>query len=155
MLGQLRSTQKKNVTSISRRKQKPIPDRLLTKVKGFVCFFFFSWSWNSNTLATWCEEPAHWKRPWCWERLKTGGEGDNRGWDGWMARLTRWTWVWVSSRSWWWTEKHVCPRDHKKSDMTEQLNWTEFPLLGIQGLAAEGLRGGLMPLWQHTAEPPD
>ena len=108
-----------------------------------------------HTLATWCEEPAHWKRPWCWERLKTGGEGDNRGWDGWMARLTRWTWVWVSSRSWWWTEKHVCPRDHKKSDMTEQLNWTEFPLLGIQGLAAEGLRGGLMPLWQHTAEPPD
>ena len=39
-------------------------------------------SWNSNTLATWCEELIHWKRPWCWERLKAGGEGDNRGWDG-------------------------------------------------------------------------
>ena len=39
------------------------------------------WSWNSNTLATWCEELTHWKRPWCWERLKAGGEGDNRGWD--------------------------------------------------------------------------
>ena len=43
------------------------------------------WSWSSNTLATWCEELTHLKRPWCWERLKAGGEGDNRGWDGWMA----------------------------------------------------------------------
>ena len=49
------------------------------------------WSWNSNTLATWCEERTHWKRPWCWERLKVGGEGDDRGWDGWMASLTQWT----------------------------------------------------------------
>ena len=63
------------------------------------------WSWNSNILATWCEELTHWKRPWCWERLKAGGEGDNRGWDGWMASLTQWTWVWVSSRSWWLTGK--------------------------------------------------
>ena len=61
------------------------------------------WSWNSNTLATWCEEMTHWKRPWCWERLKVGGEGGDRGWDGWMASLTWWTCVWVSSRSWWWT----------------------------------------------------
>ena len=45
----------------------------------------------------------HWKRPWCWERLKAGGERDDRGWDGWMASLTQWTWVWVNSRSWWWT----------------------------------------------------
>ena len=43
------------------------------------------------------------KRPWCWERLRAGGEGDNRGWDGWMASVTQWTWVWVDSRSWWWT----------------------------------------------------
>ena len=48
-------------------------------------------------------ELTHWKRPWCWERLKAGGEGDNREWDGWMTSLTRWTWVWASSRSWWWT----------------------------------------------------
>ena len=59
------------------------------------------WSWNSNTLATWCEEPAHWKRPWCWERLKVGGEGDNRGWDGGMASLTWRMWVWVGFGSWW------------------------------------------------------
>ena len=56
-------------------------------------------------LVTWCEELTHWKRPWCWERLKAGGEGDNRGWDGWMASLTQWIWIWASSRSWWWTGK--------------------------------------------------
>ena len=61
------------------------------------------WSWLSNTLATSWEELTHWKRPWCWEGLGAGGEGDNRGWDGWMASLTWWTWVWVNSRSWWWT----------------------------------------------------
>ena len=57
------------------------------------------WSLNSNSLATWCEELTHLKRPWCWERLKAGGEGDDRGWDGWMASLTQWIWVWVNSRS--------------------------------------------------------
>ena len=56
-------------------------------------------------FATWCEELTHWKRLWCWERLRAWGEGDNRGWDGWMASLTQWTWVWVSSGSWWWTGK--------------------------------------------------
>ena len=61
------------------------------------------WSWNSNTLATWCKELTHLKRPWCWERLRAGGEGDDRGWDGWMASPTRWTWVWVDSGRWWWT----------------------------------------------------
>ena len=54
-------------------------------------------------FGTWWEELTHLKRPWCWERMRAGGEGDNRGWDGWMASLTQWTWVWVDSRSWWWT----------------------------------------------------
>ena len=58
---------------------------------------------KSNTLATWCEELTHLKRLWCWEWLKVGGEGDDRGWDSWMASPTQWTWVWVNSRSWWWT----------------------------------------------------
>ena len=58
---------------------------------------------NSTTLATSCKELTHWKRPWCWEGLGAWGERDDRGWDGWMASLTRWTWVWVHSRSWWWT----------------------------------------------------
>ena len=56
-------------------------------------------------FATWCEELTHWKRPWCWEGLKVGGEGDNRGWDGWVASPTQWTWIWASSGSWWWTGK--------------------------------------------------
>ena len=55
------------------------------------------------TLATSCEELTHWKRLWCWEVMGAGGEGDDRGWDGWMASLTRWTWVSVNSGSWWWT----------------------------------------------------
>ena len=59
------------------------------------------WSWNSNTLVTWCEELTHLKRPWCWERLRAGGHRDNRGWDGWMASPTQWTWVLVDSGSWW------------------------------------------------------
>ena len=58
---------------------------------------------NSSNLATWCEELTHLKRPWCWERLEAGREGDNRGWDGWMASLTQWTLVWMNSRRWWWT----------------------------------------------------
>ena len=63
------------------------------------------WSWNCNTLATWCEELTHWKRPWCWKRLKAGGEVDDRGSDCCMASPTQWTWVWVNSGSWWWTGK--------------------------------------------------
>ena len=51
------------------------------------------WRWNSNTLATWLEEMTHLKSPWCWERLRAGGEGDDRGWDGWMASPTQWTWI--------------------------------------------------------------
>ena len=68
-------------------------------------FLWKEWcySWNSSTLATSCEELIHWKRLWCWEGLGAGGEGDDRGWDGWMASPTRWTWVWVNSGSWWWT----------------------------------------------------
>ena len=60
------------------------------------------WSWNSNALATWFEEFTHFKRPWCWERLRTGREGDNRGW---MSSLTQWTWVCINSGSWWWTRR--------------------------------------------------
>ena len=86
------------------------------------------WSWNSNTLFTWSEELTHWKRPWCWERAKAGGEGDDRGWDGWMASLTQWTWVWEISRSWWWTGRPGVLKSlvHKQSHMTEWLNWPEL-----------------------------
>ena len=86
------------------------------------------WSWNSNTLATWSKELTHWKRPWCWERLRAGGEGDYRGWHGWMASPTQWTWVWVNSGSWWWTGRPACCSSwgRNKSDTTELLNRTEL-----------------------------
>ena len=175
------------------------------------------WSWSSSTLATRCEEQAHWKRPWCWERLRAGGqrmrwldditksmvmsfgkprnwwwtrkpgmlqsmgsqrvrhnwatelnwfigstdaeaeapilwspdvkswligkdpdvgerlkaEGEkgNRGWDGWMASLTGWTWVWASSRSWWWTGRPgvLQPMGSQRvgHDWAAEMNWTE------------------------------
>ena len=60
------------------------------------------WGWNSNTLVTWCKKLTYCKRPWYWERLKVG-EGDDRGWDGWMASPTQWAWVLVDLGSWWWT----------------------------------------------------
>ena len=82
------------------------------------------WSWSSNILATWCKEPTHWKIPWCWERLKAGKEGDNRGWEGWLASPTQWTWVWTSSRRWWGAGKPVVLQSIGAQwvDMTEQLN---------------------------------
>ena len=82
-------------------------------------------SGNSSTLATSCKELTHWKRLWCWEGLGAGGEGHDRGWDGWMASLTRWTWVWVNSGSWWWTGRPVVLRfmGSQSVDTTERLNW--------------------------------
>ena len=66
------------------------------------------------------------ERPWCWERLRAGGEGDDRGWDGWMASPTQWTWVWVNSRSGDGQGGLACcsPQGCKESDTTERLNWT-------------------------------
>ena len=84
------------------------------------------WKWSSNTLATWCEELTHWKRPWCWERLKAGGEGDDRGWDGWMASLTWWMWVWVNSGSWWWTGRPGMLQFMGSQSQTRLSNWTEL-----------------------------
>ena len=75
---------------------------------------------------TWCEELAHWKRPWCWERLKAGGEGDDRGWDGWMASLIWWTWVSVSSGSWWWTGEPGVLQSMGSQSWTQLSDWTEL-----------------------------
>ena len=87
----------------------------------------WGWSRSSNTLATWCEELTHWKRPLCWEGLKAGREGDDRGWDGWMASPTLWTWIWVNSRSWWWTGKpgmlQSLGLQTVRQDWATELNW--------------------------------
>ena len=79
-----------------------------------------------NTLATWCEELTHLKRPWCWERLKAGGEGDDRGWDGWMPSPTQWTWIWVSSGSWWWTGNPGVLPSMGLQSWTHLSDWTEL-----------------------------
>ena len=88
------------------------------------------WSWNSNILATWCEELTHLKRPWCWERLRVGGEGDDRGWDGWMAS-PHWTWSgWTPGVGDGQGGLACCSSwGRKESDMTEWLNWTEYSIV--------------------------
>ena len=63
------------------------------------------WSWNSQYFGHFMGRTDSFEKPWCWERLKAGGEGDNRGWNGWMTPPTQWTWVWVSSGSWWYIGK--------------------------------------------------
>ena len=86
-----------------------------------------------STLATSLEELTHWKRPWCWEGLGTGGEEDDRGWDGWMVSPIWWTWVWVNSGSWWWTGRPGVLRcmgsQRVGHDWTTELNWTELILI--------------------------
>ena len=84
------------------------------------------WSWNSNTLATWCEELTHLNRPWCWERLKAGGEGDNRRWDGWMSSPTQWTWVWVGSANWRWTGKPGVLQSMGLQRVGHDWDWTDY-----------------------------
>ena len=92
-------------------------------------FLWKEWcqSWNSSTLDTSSEELTHQKRLWCWEKLGAGGEGDDRGWDGWMASLTPWTWVWVNSGSWWWTGRPgvlwFMGSQRVGHDWVTELNW--------------------------------
>ena len=82
-----------------------------------------------NTLGTFWDELTPLKRPWRWERLRAGGEGDKRSWDGWMASLTQWTWVWVNSGSWWWTGRpgvlQFMGLQRVRHDWATELNWTE------------------------------
>ena len=84
---------------------------------------------NLQYLATWCEELTHWKRPWCWDGLGAGGEGDDREWDDSMASPTQWKWVWVNSGSWWWTGRpdvlQFMGSQRVRHDWANELNWTE------------------------------
>ena len=119
-----------NLDSISKSRDITLPTKVcLVKAMVFpvVMYGCESWTikkaecWRINAFELWCWRRflrgpwtarrsnqlilTHLKRPWCWERLKAGGEGDDRELDAWMASLTRWTWVWASSRSWWWIGK--------------------------------------------------
>ena len=84
---------------------------------------------KAETPVLWPPHVTHWKRLWCWEGLGAGGKGDDRGWDGWMASPTQWTWVWVNSGSWWWAGKPgvlwVMRLQRVRHDWTTELNWTE------------------------------
>ena len=92
------------------------------------------WSWNSNTLATWCEEVTHLKRPWYWERLKKKIEKGMI--EDEMVALTQWTWVWVISGSWWWImrpgvlQSMGSPR--VRHHWVTELNWTEALAIALQ-----------------------
>ena len=81
-------------------------------------------------LATSCDELTHWKRLWYWEGLRAGGEGDDKGWDGWMVSPIRWTWIWVNSRSWWWTGRPgmlwFMGSQRVGHNWATELNWTEL-----------------------------
>ena len=83
---------------------------------------------NSNTLDTWCKEMTHWKRHWCWEKLKVRGEGDHWVSNDWMALPSQWTWVWVNSGSWWWTWSPgmlwFMGLQRVEHDWAIELNWT-------------------------------
>ena len=100
---------------------------ILKEISPGVHWKDWCWSWNSNTLAIWCEELTHGKRPSCWGRLRAGGEGDDRGWDGWMASPTRCTWVWIDSGSWWWTGRPGVLRfmgsQRVRPHWVTELNW--------------------------------
>ena len=100
---------------------------ILKEISAGVHWKDWCWSWNSSSLATSCEELTHWKRPWCWEGLGAGGEGDDRRWDGWMASPTRWTWVWINSGSWWWTGRpgvlQFMGSQRVGLDRVTELNW--------------------------------
>ena len=69
---------------------------------------------------------SHLKRSWCWERLGTGGERVDRRWGGWMASPTQWTWVWVDSKSWWWTGRPGVLRSMGSQSQTRLSDWTEL-----------------------------
>ena len=103
-------------------------------LKGFL-WRDWCWSWSSSTLATSFEELTHWKRLWCWEGLGARGEGNDRGWDGWMASLTRWMWVWVNSGSWWWTGRPGVLRfmgsQRVGHDWVTDLIWSLIPLNNV------------------------
>ena len=113
------------------------------------------WSWNSSILATWCEGLTHLKRPWCWERLKT--EGDDTGWDGWMASPTWWTWIWVNSRSWWWTGRpgmlQFMRLQRVRHNWAIELNWdpSESNLVMSDSLWPYGPTRLFVTLWTHQA----
>ena len=104
--------------------------KLLQSYSGLISFpsqtQFLAWRDKQEYLYLF-NTNHYWKRLWCWEGLGAGGEGDDQGWDGWMASSTRWTWVWVNSRSWWWTRRPgmlwFMGSQRVRHDWEFELNW--------------------------------
>ena len=120
---------------------------------------------HSSTLATSREELTYWKRLWCWEGLGARGEGDDKGWDGWMASLTQWMWASVNSRSWWWTGRpgvlrfkgsqrvgHDWATDRIGSDLISIFTW-KISWTGEHGrLQSMGLQSQTQLKWLSVAQ---
>ena len=131
-----------------------------------------SWfGWNFNPLAMWCKL-FHLKRSWSWESLKAG-EGDDRGWDGWMASLTQWTWVWEGFRCWWWTGKPGVLQSMGSQkvghDWVTELNWnllgtgtsvisetrysSILPISDLNEISGQAFSFYLLVSWYHHFNP--
>ena len=87
-----------------------------------------------------------WKRPWCWESLKAGGKGDDRGWDGWMASLTQWTWAWVHPGTWSWTGRPSVLQFMGSKSQTWLSDWTELKFVQCK---SQGPRHSTSWLGEH------
>ena len=105
---------------------------------------------EAETPILWLPDGKSWllKRPWFGERLRAGGEGDDRGWDGWMASPSQWTWVWVDSGSWWWTGRPAVLRfmvsQRVRHDWATELNWTEFICFSLSTFLQDPLARSLV-----------
>ena len=108
--------------------------------------------WSSNTLATWCKELTHWKRPWCWERLRVGGEGGDRRWDGWMASWTQSTWIWANSRRQWRTGEPGAQQSMGSQRVGRDLSTERQQSLPLHHLYLQELGSTLFHAWHEKNE---
>ena len=128
----------------------PSNQSILKEINSTLKIHWKDWSWSANTLAAWCKELTHWKRSWCWERSKAGGEGDNREWDSWMASPTQWTWVWASFGSRWWTGKPGLLQSTGLQVQTWLSDWTEL-VLEVKMFLKKKTRKGLCSTQRLTS----
>jgi len=118
------------IDSILKSRDITLPTKVhLVKAMVFPMVTYGCESWTMKKAERQKIDLTHWKRLWCWEGLGAGGKGDDRGWDGWMASLTLWTWVWVNSRRWWWTGRpgvlQFMGSQRVGHDWATELNWTD------------------------------